>query len=128
MLILIVLIKTSTTHVIPKNHTIIKHIEKNSTNDNQFENTSIAVINSGYPIHKVLMVARGWLFPIEHLRLHWVDWTQKSKWYEEIYVQGGAWVPKNLTSPSWAAGYYFEIKTDYGNSPQLFTTLWWDGW
>ncbi|CAG8837877.1 8088_t:CDS:1, partial [Gigaspora margarita] len=79
--ILVVLIKTSTTHVIPNNpnnRTIIKHIEKNSTNDNQFANTTTAVIDSGYPIHEVSMVTRGLLSPLYLIRLHWVDWTQNS--------------------------------------------------
>ncbi|CAG8760836.1 11020_t:CDS:1, partial [Gigaspora rosea] len=114
LLILVVLIKPSTTHVIPNNRTIIKHIEKNSTNDNQFANTTTEVIANGYPIHEVSLVARGWLVPLDFLRLHWVDWTQKSKWYEDIETDGQDWVTKKFTSPSWAAGYYFSFYSFYG--------------
>ncbi|CAG8515103.1 hypothetical protein C2G38_2118330 [Gigaspora rosea] len=95
LLILVVLIKPSTPHVIPDNRTII--IEENSTSDNQFANTTTAVFKSGYPIHEVSIVVRGWLLPLNVFRLHWVDWTQKSKWYEDLDTSGD-WITKKFTS------------------------------
>ncbi|CAG8849683.1 10746_t:CDS:2, partial [Gigaspora margarita] len=96
LLILVILIKTFTTHVFPNNRTIIKHIEQNFTNDNQFANATTTVIDSGYSIHEVSMVAH-------------IDIVDA--------------LTMNFTSPYWAAGYYFEINTDFDHNPQLYTTL-----
>ncbi|CAG8626019.1 10537_t:CDS:1 [Paraglomus occultum] len=79
-----------------------------------FTNVTTAITpdsDGGYPIHQVSMVVRGWLVPLDYLRLHWVDWTQQSKWYEDINTDGHDWLTEQFTSPSWAAGYYYEISS-----------------
>jgi|SRR6185312_1193212 len=116
LLILVVLVKASTAGFV-----IADNVAKNSADIS----TEIAT-DSGYPIHKVSMVISGLLVPIDYLRLHWVDWTQQSKWYEDINTDGHDGTVE-YTSPSWAAGYYYEISSSYGKGI-LDTVLWWDGW
>ncbi|CAG8532240.1 10151_t:CDS:1 [Paraglomus occultum] len=94
-----------------------------------FTNVTAAIApdsGGGYPTHLVSMVVRGFLTLLTLLRLHWVDWTQQSKWHEDIDFDSD-WVLANFTSPSWAAGYYYETHTYFGDE-NLTNILWWDGW
>jgi len=117
LLILVILVKSSTADLV-----ITDNVAKNSANT-----TAEIATDSGYPIHQVSMVIRGWLVPLDYLRLHWVDWTQQSRWYEDIDTDGHDWLTVQYTSPSWAAGYYYEMSSFYGNA-NTDTVLWWDGW
>ena len=120
LLTLVILVKNSTAGLVITNDT------KNSTN---IANTTAAAKASGggYPIHKVSTAVRGWLVPINYLRLHWVDWTRQSKWYEDITTNGHDWLTLESTSPNWAAGYYYEFSSLYGDGG-LSPIFWWDGW
>ncbi|CAG8591321.1 3749_t:CDS:2 [Paraglomus occultum] len=80
---------------------------KNSTNiANTTEIGSSDTI--GYPTHLVWTYIRGYLDPLSYIRLHWVDWTGQPKWHEDINSPDD--LPMvSYTSPSWAAGYFYEI-------------------
>ena len=120
LLILVVLVKTSTTDLVIANDT------KNFTN---VANTTAEISHSGgYPIHQVSTMVRGWLIPIRYLHIHWVDWTGQSKWYETINTEGRDLLQiTESTSPPWAVGYYYDLASFYGNGPTS-PIFWWDGW
>ncbi|CAG8648316.1 3843_t:CDS:1 [Acaulospora morrowiae] len=117
LLILVILVKPSTAGP------IITKDTKNSTN---IANTT-AEIDTYHPSHLVWMIVRGYLDPLNWIRLHWLDENGQARWHDEFDPNTGSHV-LNFTSPNWAAGYLIEAYAEgWGNkwSPKIF---WWDGW
>ncbi|CAG8557369.1 10982_t:CDS:1, partial [Paraglomus occultum] len=119
LLILVILVKISTADLVTTNDT------KNSTN---IANTTEvgSYDTTGYPTHLVWMIIRGYVDPVKYVRLHWVDYNGQPKWHENINPPNERTIV-SYTSPSWAAGYFYEIwAPNYNMRFWTDTIYWWD--